>query len=169
MRKDFDKKAIFKIVQEDGRGLEISAEHLFGMGYGSRQIHLLFNLWYSDFDYKPALDGHLPQVDHIFPQSLLKSVKDINPDNGRRSLQHYPARQINQLANCMLLTAKENGASEKTDTPPHEWLRDKDDEYLELHCIPTKKKLWNVESFDEFVEARKTLIREKFEDLLLED
>jgi len=165
----FDKKLIFRIMQEDGRELELSEDRLFDMGYGSSQIHLLFNLWYSNFDYRPALDGHQPQVDHIFPQSLLKAIKDINPETGRKSLQHYAAWEINQLANCMLLTAQENGASQKTNIPPDEWFANKDDDYLALHCIPRNKKLWVLEKFDDFIEARKVLIKEKFADLLLDD
>lgn len=168
-RKGFDKKAIFRIMQEDGRNLEISEDHLFDIGYGSRQIHLIFNLWYNNFDYQPAFDGHLPQIDHIFPQSSLKSVKDLNPDTDRCSLQRYSANQINQLANCMLLTAKENGAGQKTNIPPEKWLADKDDEYLTLHCIPPKKSLWKLENFEKFIEARKVLIKEKFADFLIKE
>lgn len=167
--KAFNKKSIFKIMQEDGRELELSEDHLFDMGYGSSQIHLLFNLWYSGFDYQPLLDGHQPQVDHIFPYSLLKAIKDINPETGRKSLQHYAAWEINQLANCMLLTARENGASQKTDIPPEEWFANKSDEYLALHCIPKNKNLWKLERFDDFIEARKLLIKDKFIDLLLND
>lgn len=165
----FDKRSIFRIMQEDGRELEISEDRLFDMGYGSSQIHLLFNIWYGDFDYRPALDGHQPQVDHIFPQSLLKAIKDINPKTGRSSLQRYAAWEINQLANCMLLTKKENGAGGKTNTPPDKWFANKDDNYLTLHCIPKNKKLWKLEKFDDFIEARKRLIKEKFADLLLSD
>jgi hypothetical protein len=163
----FDKRAISKIMQEDGRELLISENSLFDMGYGSGQIHLLFNLWYCNFDYQPALDGHLPQVDHIFPQSLLKSVKDINPGTGRRSLQRYAAWEINQLANCMLLTAKENGSNEKTNISPDIWFKNKNKDYLALHCIPTNKKFWKIENFEKFIDARKKLIREKFAELLL--
>lgn len=168
-RAAFDKKSIFRIIQEDGRTLEISEDYLFDMGYGSRHIHLLFNIWYSDFNYGPALDGHLPQIDHIFPQSLLKSVKQMNPETRRRSLQVYSAWEINQLANCMLLTAKENGASGKRNTPPDEWFADKDHDYLKLHCIPEMKRLWKLENYCEFIEERQKLIREKFAYLLLAD
>lgn len=167
--KYFDTKAIFKIMQEDGRELDISEDRLFDMGYGSSQIHLLFNIWYSDFDYKPLLNGHQPQVDHIFPQSILKAIKDINPETGRQSLQHYAAWEINQLANCMLLTQRENGSSGKTDIPPEQWFADKDDDYLRLHCIPENKNLWKIDNFDKFIKARKLLIKEKFADLLLSD
>jgi hypothetical protein len=95
---------------------------LFEQYYGSRTIHLFFNLWYKDFDYSPASDENGPQVDHIFPQSLLKTVKDVNPDSGKRNLLHYRAEQRDQIANCMLLTAAENGFNSKTDTPPAKWF-----------------------------------------------
>lgn len=165
----FNKKAIFKIIQDDGRNLQVSAEHLVSMGYGSPYVHLLFNLWYSDFDYRPAMSGHLPQVDHIFPQSALKAIKDYNPETKRNSLQHYARWEINQLANCMLLTTRENGSGEKTDTLPEEWFAKKDAEYLQLHCIPPNKRLWKLENYEKFIEARSKLIEEKFALLLLND
>jgi hypothetical protein len=71
----FDLKELFGVMRSQGRSLEIAEDRLWQMGYGSKTIHLLFNLWYgehSDFNYTPAYDGNLPQVDHIFPQSLLK-------------------------------------------------------------------------------------------------
>jgi hypothetical protein len=166
-RGTFDKKGVFRVIEEDGRNLEISKTALWDMGYGSGQIHLLFNLWY-DTDYRPAYFGHLPQVDHIFPQSLLKAEKLKKVETGRR-IQRFSASEINQLANCMLLTAKENGASGKHDTPPHEWFADKDADYLERHCIPTKKGLWNLDNFEQFIETRKDLIAGKFQELLLHD
>ncbi|WP_441317324.1 DUF262 domain-containing protein [Herbaspirillum seropedicae] len=164
-KKEFNKKSIFRIIQDDSRSLQLYPEHLYKMGYGSKQIHLLFNLWYPGFDYQPALDGHLPQVDHIFPQSELKSIKEVNPETNRRSLQVYPSQEINQLANCMLLTARENGASNKNNILPDVWFSDKDDEYLARHCIPKNKRLWNVERYRDFIEARKKLIQEKFLEL----
>lgn len=164
----FYKKSVFRIIEERGKSLQISSDALlYWWGYGSGQIHLIFNQWYES-SYKPALSGHLPQVDHIFPQSLLKSVKDINPDTGW-PVQVHKAWDINQLANCMLLTAAENGAGGKSDTPPAEWFADKPEEYLDLHCIPRKKSLWQVENYDKFIEARGILICEKFADLLLEE
>lgn len=164
----FDKNQIFKIIQDDGRELDISEDRFFDMGYGSNQIHLIFNLWYSSFDYQPTFDGHQPNVDHIFPQSLLKRIKDIDPETGGKK-QRYSAGEINQLANCMLLTATENGVTEKTNTSPDEWFADKNDEYLVLHCIPQDKDLWKIERFDDFIKARKNLIKSKFANLLLEN
>ncbi|BCT69559.1 DUF262 domain-containing protein [Nitrosospira sp. NRS527] len=162
----FQNRQIFGVIREDGRNLAISETQLFGMGYGSRNIHLLFNLWYPRAEYAPSWDGHLPQVDHIFPRSILKRVKELNPENGRISLQHYSAGDINQLANCMLLTQSENGPAAKSDMSPSEWFKEKSDEYLVLHCIPRNKELWEIGRYEDFIEARKALIKEKFEDIL---
>jgi hypothetical protein len=163
----FEKRGIFRTIEENRRDLRISQASLWGMGYQSGQIHLLFNLWY-DTNYRPALDGHLPQVDHIFPQSLLRAEKANKSASGRK-IQKYSSGEINQLANCMLLTANENGASQKRDIPPSEWFANKDAAYLALHCIPTKKSLWKLENYEAFISARKQMIAEKFEFLLLDD
>lgn len=167
--KGFRAKEIFGVIREDGRNLALSESQLFEMGYGSRNIHLLFNIWHPRADYAPLWDGHLPQVDHIFPRSLLKKVKVENPETGHLTLQRYTAYDINQLANCMLLPASENGAGDKSDTPPDEWFDGKTADYLELHCIPTNKKLWKLNNYEQFIAARKQLIREKFPNLLFED
>jgi hypothetical protein len=163
----FEKKAIFRTIEETRRDLRITQASLWSMGYQSGQIHLLFNLWY-DTNYRPALDGHLPQVDHIFPQSLLIAEKAGKSGLGRK-VQRYSSGEINQLANCMLVTANENGAAGKRDIPPDQWFADKDSAYLALHCIPTKKSLWKVENFEDFIEVRKQLIAEKFGFLLMDD
>jgi len=162
----FQVRQIFGVIREDGRSLGISENQLFDMGYGSRNIHLLFNLWHPRAEYTPSWDGHLPQVDHIFPRSILKRVKELNPENGRASLQRYSAGEINQLANCMLLTQAENGPAAKGDMPPSEWFKDKSDEYLALHCIPRNNELWEIDRYEDFIEARKILIKEKFKDIL---
>jgi hypothetical protein len=162
----FDVKELFGIIRADGRNLDITRNTILDMHYGSKDIHLLFNIWYRDFNYVPAYENNLPQIDHIFPQSLLRTVKDINPETGRRNMLRYKAGQRDQLANCMLLTAKENGAGGKRNTPPSEWFSDKSDDYLAMHLIPKDERLWELEYFDQFVEARKALILDKFSFML---
>jgi hypothetical protein len=163
--KAFDLAEVFGVIRTKGRSLDITEDRLWSMGYGSDQIHLLFNLWYS-FDYTPAYDSNLPQVDHIFPQSLLRTVKVLNPDNGRMSLMRYKDAARNQLANCMLLTQQENGAGGKTDISPEEWFKDKPVEYLEKHLIPQDPALWKLDRYEDFLAARKVLILGKFKYLL---
>lgn len=164
----FEAKKILALIEADGRNLEVYADTLFdGMGYGSGYIHILFNIWY-DTNYKPAYDGHIPQVDHVFARSLLQKEK-VPSTKSSRMVQRYSAWEINQLANCMLLTAKENGAGDKGDKPLDLWLKDKDQAFLELHCIPSKKSLWKIENYEAFIDARKELIRERFADLLYQE
>lgn len=163
---DFKTEEMFAIVRADNRTLEITPSTLFDMSYGAREIHLFFNLWYRDFNYHPAYIANLPQVDHIFPQSLLREKKVLNPATGRHDLLRYYANTRNQLANCMLLSAQENGAGGKTDTPPDEWFADKPEEYLDMHLIPTDQGLWQLDRFEDFLTERKKLIAERFAYLL---
>lgn len=164
--KCFDLREVFDLIRADGRSLEITADSILGQYYGSKNIHLLFNLWYKDFDYSPAYENSLPQVDHIFPQSLLRTVKDVNPENGRRNILRYKWQKRDQIANCMLLTAEENGAGGKSDTAPVDWFADKPEEYFTMHLIPKDPDLWVLDNFEAFIEARKKLIIDKFDYIL---
>lgn len=159
MTEGFDCEALFTLIRERGRSLEITEDRLWKMGYGSDNIHIIFNLWYRNFNHTPAYQNNLPQIDHIFPQSILKQVKTTNPQTGRRDLLKYRENDRNQLANCMLLTAQENGAGGKGARSPEEWFSDKPREYFERHLIPQDKTLWKLENFEAFLTARKALIR----------
>ncbi len=164
--KKFDQNEMFGVIRSAGRSLELTEDRFWAIGYGSANIHLLFNLWYRDFNYTPSYANNLPQIDHIFPQSLLKTVKSRSPDTGRMSITKYKEGDRNQLANCMLLTARENGAGGKGDTPPDEWFKDKNLAYLDQHLIPHNPELWKLERFEDFITERKILIKAKFADLL---
>lgn len=165
--KAFQLDELFGVIQSQGRNLKVSEDRFWQMGYGSDTIHLLFNLWYREFNHTPAYDNNLPQVDHIFPQSLLRSVRVENPRTGRRDLLKYRDAERNQLANCMLLSREENGAGGKSDAPPAIWFADKDSTYLQKHLIPTDSTLWQLDRFEDFIAERKKLIREKFKALLV--
>lgn len=161
----FDLDAAFDVIRSQGRSLELTEDRLWNLGYGSKGIHLLFNLWYRDFDYHPAYANNLPQVDHIFPRSRLREIKVVNPATGRKVMKYRDADR-NQLANCMLLTQEENGAGRKGDQTPAEWFSDKGPEYLALHSVPADPGLWEMERFEDFVEERRQLIRHRFKGLL---
>lgn len=163
--KDFNLEEMFGVIRSQGRSLELTEDRFWNLGYGSDAIHLLFNLWYRDFNYTPAYDNNLPQVDHIFPQSKLKEIKVVNPETGRMVMKYRDAAR-NQLANCMLLTREENGAGHKTDKTPDEWFSDKSAESLEMHLVPQAKELWQLDRFEDFLEERKKLIRKRFAALL---
>lgn len=159
----WDTDEIFKIIKADGRSIEVSPELILSQHYSGRTTHLFFSLWYSSFNYSPAMTMNGPQVDHIFPQSLLKTIKDPNPESGRLNLLRYRQEDRDQIANCMLLTAQENGSGNKSATPPEEWFSDKDEAYLDMHLIPKDPELWKLENYENFIEARKSLILAKFD------
>lgn len=163
---EFDVSEIFGIIREDGRSLEVTENAILGQYYGSKQIHLIFNLWYRNFNYIPAYADNLPQADHIFPQSLLRTLKRVNPETGSRNLLKYYQEDRDQIANLMLLTAEENGFSGKRDIPPNEWFADKDEAYLEMHLIPKNPDLWNLDNYEAFIEERKRLILDKFSHII---
>ena len=163
--KGFDLGEIFGVMRTRGRSLDITEDRLWAMGYGSDQIHLLFNLWYS-FNYTPSYDNNLPQVDHIFPQSLLRTVKMANPGTSKIKLMRFKEGARNQLPNCMLLTQQENGAGGKWDTSPADWFTGKSVDYLEKHLIPTDPALWKLDRYEDFLAARKKLILAKFQYLI---
>lgn len=162
----FDVNELFDVIRSKGRSLELTEDQFWQMGYGSDTVHLLFNLWYRDFNYTPAYENNLPQVDHIFPQSALRKVKDVNPRTGRKDLTKYKEAERNQLANCMLLTQQENGAGGKSDTPPLQWFAGKNEAYLKMHMVPPDPELWKLERFDDFIAERKKLIGQQFAYLL---
>ena len=164
--KNFDLNEMFGVIRSAGRSLELTEDRFWVIGYGSDNIHLLFNLWYRDFNYIPTYAANLPQIDHVFPQSLLKEIKVSNPSTGKLNVMKYREPDRNQLANCMLLTAAENGAGGKSDTPPDEWFKDKDKAYLERHLIPSDPILWKMGRFEDFIVERKKLIMTKFNYLL---
>lgn len=167
---NFDLAEAFGVIRSRNRSLELTPDRFWDMGYGSDNIHLLFNLWYRDFNYTPAYVGNFPQVDHIFPQSMLRKVKQANPSTGKMDVMRYREADRNQLANCMLLTAAENGSGGKSDTPPDQWFfgdRAKDD-YLDMHLIPKDPTLWKLERYEDFIEERKRLIRVRFKSLLVQ-
>ena len=163
---NFDADELFEIIRSKGRSLELTEDRFWQMGYGSDTIHLLFNLWYRSFNYTPAYENNLPQVDHIFPQSVLRKVKMANPRTGRSDLMKYKEADRNQLANCMLLTQQENGAGGKSDLLPELWFAEKDETYLDMHMIPRDRSLWHIDRYEDFVEERKRIILDRFRYLL---
>ncbi|MCC8367148.1 DUF262 domain-containing protein [Xenorhabdus sp. PB61.4] len=165
----FDLKKIRAAIVSANRSLHLTEERLFDWcSYGSGNIHLLFNLWYGG-EYKSSGFQHEPQIDHIFARSLLKDQKELNEETGRQ-VRIYENWEIDQLANCMLLPAHQNGAGDKGAQPLDKWLKNQSTEFLDLHCIPcSPKTLWKVENYPRFIEKRKQLIHERIAQMGLLD
>ena len=155
---EFDISSIFQTIRDNGRSVDIPKNAILGSGYKDPQLHLVFNLWHPEVNYQPAYSGNLPQVDHIFPQSVMRENK-------------IRAEEYHRIGNCMLLTAAENGAGGKGDKLPDEWFTDGrgNDEYLDKHLIPKNRDLWRVEKFADFLKERERMIAEKFRDMLVRE
>ena len=162
----FDLDSVFDVIRSKNRSLKINEQRLWAMGYQSDGIHLLFNLWYQGQNLTPSYHGNLLEIDHIFPQSLLGTVKDKSPDTGKMSIMRYKKPTRDQLANCMLLTKSQNGPGGKSDKSPEAWFSTVDEGDLDIHLIPKDEELWKLENFEMFIEERKKLIRDKFGFLL---
>ena len=59
--KEFNVSELFGIIRNSGRSLEINKETILDQEYGSKGIHLIFNLWYKDFNYTPSYENNLPK------------------------------------------------------------------------------------------------------------
>lgn len=162
---EFIKKEIFAEIRSRGKSMELTQEAFLKIHYGSKEIHLLFNLWYG-FNYQPVWNQNRPQIDHIFPQSALKSIKEPNPETGKMNINKYKKWDIDQIANLMLLKANENGAANKSDKLPKDWFADKSEEYLDLHLIPKESALWELDRFEDFLVERKKLLLNQFASIL---
>lgn len=159
----FDVEEMFQIIRDDGRSLDVNRNTILSTRYGKAQSHLIFNLWYRDFDYEPALEDNLPQQDHIFPQWALRNEKVLNPVT-QRMVMKFDVAQRDQISNLALLTAKENGFTGKSGQLPEHWLPQQvstDPQFLERHLIPDDPELWKLSNYEQFIEARKALILEK--------
>lgn len=155
-----DIDSINSIILNRGRSVYVTRENLLNTSYTDKQLYLIFSIWYQDFDFRPAYDGNLPTIDHIFPQSRLKKIKIVNPETGRQIMK-YRTQERDQLANLMLLP-KEVNIDEKHDMPPDEWLAKMSEDEVREHLIPQNPTLWKLERFDDFITARQQLIVEKF-------
>lgn len=97
-------------------------------------------------------------------QILLKSVKDISPDSGKRNILHDRSEHRDQIANYMLLTANKNSLNGKCDIPLDDrfdrsiFKSDEEHEgYLAMLLTPQDQGLWKLENYEAFIEARKQL------------
>jgi hypothetical protein len=98
------------------------------------------------------------EVHHIFPKAQLYKLKFKRPE-------------VNALANFCFLTKETN--LHISDRLPEEYLPEVEEKYpgaLASQWIPTDKKLWKMQHFRDFLEARKALlaaeVNKRMEDLL---
>ena len=117
---------------------------------------LLFKNKATDWAGKPVMSEEAA-IHHIFPREFLKENEET---------RDY---MINCLANLTFISPSVN--SEIGDESPGNYLADyveADSKMLEEHLIPTNKKLWSVDRFEDFLDARLNLIWKQTKELLNE-
>ncbi|MFH1637560.1 MAG: DUF262 domain-containing protein [Candidatus Woesearchaeota archaeon] len=133
-----------------GKNLEIGKEDFGGISYGDGSAFLVLGLLYPQLDTNPASEKNKPQIDHIFPVSLLK--------------KKYPLAQINSIGNLQFLTATENRSKNKL--PFKEWMRGLNSQFMEKSFIPQNKRLWALDDYAKFVEKRIGIMFRRVKEIL---
>jgi hypothetical protein len=105
----------------------------------------------TDWAGSPVVSEHAA-AHHIFPREFLK-------DNGETRDDY-----INCLGNLTLISPGIN--SEIGDEPPEDYLKRFDEDVLEKHFIPLNTKLWKLDRFEDFLDARLKLIAKEAASLM---
>jgi len=119
-----------------------------------KYTYLVLSLLYPDRDWK---DTAFHQ-DHIFPATefTVRGLKKRGYDDEK--IQRYQS-VFNTVLNLELLTDTENLS--KNATPFKDWITSRDGGFKTRHLIPQLKS-YDLDAFEEFIEARKELLVKQF-------
>jgi hypothetical protein len=147
-----DLDALEAAIQNNNQPIAATEVRVRKATYGSGAVRQVFSVLYPEPSaYKPAYVGNSASVDHIFPQSQLSQRV------GGKML--YQKSERDTLANLMLLTRSENSA--KNDEEPSTWLAKQPKEFFIRHCVPTDPRLWALENYGEFIDARWAMLLDR--------
>jgi Protein of unknown function (DUF1524) len=154
---------INKTVERMGRSPYMNdgtIDELLSIRYGGRESFLTLSLLYDDNSWG-TMTFH---QDHIFPRSLF-SDKDLDKLglDGERKARYK--NLCDRIGNLQLLLSEENLGKQDKDFGP--WIDTRDAGFKKRHLIPEDENLLNFDSFEQFVEARENLIRERLKNILL--
>lgn len=122
--------------------------------YGEREAFLALSLLYDDNSW-----GTMPyHQDHIFPQSLFDTQR-LNEVGIPLAQQARYRERMNRIGNLQLLSAPEN--IEKSNQEFATWVATRSLTYKQRHLIPADPTLLQFDRFEQFIDAREALIRER--------
>lgn len=129
-------------------------DDILQINYGKRTAFLALSLIQDEF----RTGSNIFHIDHIFPKSWFTTA---NLQNIGVSISQIPAYQeySNNIANLQILSAREN--QEKSNQPIEEWIKSRDDNFKENHCMPKNSELYKLDNFLQFITKRKQLIESK--------
>lgn len=136
-------------------------ENLFDYGYGQARLFPVLASIYPSLDFNNKF-----HQDHIFPKSQFTEKKLTAKGIPQEKIKFY-IDNYNCLANLQLLEGTLN--TEKSDKDFKAWLDESNFDkktFMEKHYIPTDIDL-SIENFEQFINARKELIRDAFKKLII--
>lgn len=161
---------IGRIIDQRGR-IKIEATDLEGEGLDSRFFSTFYIMlkhkgakdWFSGVSLdRPKDSDFADHRHHIFPKALLER-------NGYSEHNKLQSALINEIANFTIITDKTN--IKISDDRPSKYLSEVKNRYpqqLEKHLIPTDQGLWELSSFEGFLQVRRELIASAMNDFLAE-
>lgn len=154
---DFPDVAINAELKRSGRKASIeddTIETILTFTYGKSLTFLALTLLYDDNNW-----GNMSyHQDHIFPQSLF-THKQLSSNGFNAERQKRYSETMNRIGNLELLLSDEN--LEKSNQDIEHWLSTRDHSFRKRHLIPNDESLYCFDKFEEFVEAREELIRQR--------
>ncbi len=157
-----------QIIDQRGR-LEAKASDMEGRGSGHPLYRMTFVIakahgavdWFNGAPLGTTYGGaYRVHSHHIFPTSILYR-------SGYDSESHLHRKIVNEIANRAFLTAETN--LELGNKPPEVYLPQVEEKYpgaLVKQFIPIDPKLWRVERYPDFLEARRQLIAQRINDFM---
>jgi len=127
------------------------AENILDYEKGGNRTFLALTLLYEQHDFG-EIQYH---QDHIFPANRLE-VENLVDRGIEYERAEVFSNMTDKFANLQLLTARENEA--KQDKPFEKWITTRDDAFYDRHYIPREEEYYKIENFDEFLDARRSLI-----------
>ena len=154
---DFPAEVIDIELAQTGRtsyANEYAAENFLAIAYGKKLTYLALTLLYDDNHWGTS-QAH---QDHIFPRSQFSSKKLAEAGIDASKHQHWQML-ADSVANLELLLPAENVG--KSDQTFEEWLATRDAAFKHRHLIPDDASLLKLVKFEEFIEARRELIKKR--------
>lgn len=154
-KESFPKSKIEEFVQADmKRTVELKPEILDKKTKSATMSkRLILNLLYHKravLDFQPLYLGNKPEIEHMFPQSLLCGK--------------YDQWLIWDIGNLRYLGKDENLS--KLDDPPKSYLPTLDKPTLAVHLIPDSESLWDIDNYALFLTERRKLLWNRLEQVL---
>ena len=150
-----------KVIEKSGRTAyfdDNAIANYLSNRYSEQLTFLALSILYQDYNWGTVKS----QQDHIFPKSI------INKKNlGKYGLSDIEINNFidlkDNIANLELLSPDEN--LEKHDKTLEKWLSTRDESFRKKHLIPNDPKLWKVEKFHAFIQARENLIENRLKSM----